>query len=200
MRALVTRGLLLSPLVCAALVFGPAGTAAAVDTHHEPVGRSAERSTANADALLEQLDAVDQADRGGVLTPLLDAASASTQRADGRLDAAEAAGLAQAVRTANTTVQDRLKAVDATSVNTTGSVIEHRAAVPSVDPVSDAVATVQSTVDALLKALTSLDLSSVLGAVTGLLSSVVGVVTGLLGGGLPALPSLPAAGSLPTAP
>jgi hypothetical protein len=200
MRALVTRGLLLSPLVCAALVFGPAGTAAAVDTHHEPVGRSAERSTANADALLEQLDAVDQADRGGVLTPLLDAASAITQRADGRLDAAEAAGLAQAVRTANTTVQDRLKAVDATSVNTTGSVIEHRAAVPSVDPVSDAVATVQSTVDALLKALTSLDLSSVLGAVTGLLSSVVGVVTGLLGGGLPALPSLPAAGSLPTAP
>ena len=64
-------------------------------------------------------------------------------------------------------------------------------------------------VDALLKALTSLDLGAVLGAVTGLLGPVLGVVTGLLQpvlglvtgllggllGGLPAstLPAIPAA-------
>ncbi|MEU6348391.1 hypothetical protein ABZ896_03600 [Streptomyces sp. NPDC047072] len=208
MRPLVSRGLLLPPLVCAALVLVPAGAAAAaVDAGRGASDHGVSRthdwsSPVDTDRLLARLGMSDLAeghrgaattgqsalshsplhtlgaDRAGVLQPLLDAVTAIPVRPGEHLGAAEAAAHAKAVEAANATVQERLRNLAATDRSAAGT---DRAA----DPVSDLLATVQSTVDALLKALTSLDLGSVLSAVTGLLGTVIGAVTGLLGGGLP---------------
>ncbi|MFD4525647.1 hypothetical protein ACFWP7_17305 [Streptomyces sp. NPDC058470] len=213
MRALVSRGLLLSPLVCAALVFGPLGTAAAaVDVSRTaPGGAAAAWSSAEADAVLERLDVLDRVNHhDDLLDPLLDVLSTLTARPAGPLDAVEAAGLATAVETANASLQQRLKERAGITSNTTDragitsnttdragvtSSTTDRAGVAAADPVSDLVAQLQAAIDSLVKALTSLDLGAVLGAVTGLLSPVLGLVTGLLGGATSALPALPAAGS-----
>ncbi|MFD8214952.1 hypothetical protein ACFV2U_14740 [Streptomyces sp. NPDC059697] len=186
-----SRTVLLPPLVGAALVRGPVGTAAAaVDVRQEA---SAER-----DAVVERLDALDRADHDAVFHPLLDALSAVAERG-GRLDAAEAAGYARALETANASLERRLKerpsattsATTATSTATSDAPgVTDRAGIAVADPVSDLLTQLQSTVDGLVKALTG-----ALGTVTGLLSPVVGVVTGLLGGGLSGLAALPAAGS-----
>jgi hypothetical protein len=137
-----------------------------------------------------------------VFHPLLDVLSAVAERG-GRLDAAEAAGFARALETANASLERRLKerasATSAASVapGVTGVTgVTDRAGVAVADPVevadpvADLLAQLQSTVDGLVKALTG-----ALGTVTGLLSPVVGVVTGLLGGGPSGLPALPSAGS-----
>lgn len=108
---------------------------------------------------------VGTADHDAVFHPMLDVLSAVAERG-GRLDAAEAAGFARALETANASLERRLK--------------ERASATSAVaDPVADLLAQLQTTVDGLVKALTG-----ALGTVTGLLSPVVGVVTGLLGGGV----------------
>ncbi|MFC9843357.1 hypothetical protein ACFWFF_39975 [Streptomyces sp. NPDC060223] len=193
MRALVSRGLLLSPLVCAALVFGPLGTAAAaVDVSRTaPVGAAAAWSSADTDAVLERLDVLDRVNHhDDLLDPLLDVLSTLTSRPAGPLDAVEAAGLVTTVEAANASLQQRLKERVGITSNTTD-----RAGVAAADPVSDLVAQLQAAIDSLVKALTSLDLGAVLGAVTGLLGPVLGLVTGLLGGATSALPAVPAPGS-----
>ncbi|MFJ8021953.1 hypothetical protein [Streptomyces sp. NPDC096311] len=139
---------------------------------------------------------VGRADHDAVFHPLLDVLSAVAERG-GRLDAAEAAGFARALETANASLERRLKerasatsaapgvtdragaaVADPVAVAVTNSVaVADPAAV--ADPVADLLAQLQSTVDGLVKALTG-----ALGTVTGLLSPVVGVVTGLLGGGV----------------
>ncbi|WP_406350484.1 hypothetical protein [Streptomyces sp. NBC_00658] len=196
MRALVSRGLLLSPLVCAALVFGPLGTAAAaVDVPRVASGSAAAAwSSADTDAVLEQLGVLERADHDDLaLDPLLDELSTLAERESGTLDAVEAAELTRAVETANASLQQQLKE--------RAGVTADRAGVAAADPVTDLVAQLQSAVDGLLKALTSLDLGAVIGAVTGLLSPVLGLITGVLGGvtsalpPIPVLPALPAAGS-----
>ncbi|SES27257.1 hypothetical protein SAMN04487983_103943 [Streptomyces sp. yr375] len=195
MRALVSRGLLLSPVVCAALIFGPAGTAAATaDIPREAAGgAAAARYFAEPDAVLAQLAVIDQADRhDGALDPMLDALSGLADRTAGPLDATEAATVAKAVEKANASLQQRLKERAGATTPTS-----NRAGVAAADPVSDLVAQLQSAVSGLLTALTSLDLGAVLGAVTGLLAPVLGAITGLLGGALPSLPELP---TLPTLP
>ncbi|MER8004321.1 hypothetical protein [Streptomyces sp. SLBN-31] len=63
------------------------------------------------------------------------------------------------------------------------------AGVRAADPISDALAQIQTAISDLLKALGSLDLGSALDSVTGALSPVLSLVTGLLGGGLPSLPA-----------
>lgn len=190
MRPLVSRGLLLPPLVCAALILGPVGTAAAVTdagraaSDHgvsQTVGRY---DTDDADTLVDRLDAVDRAEHGTVLQPLLDAVTDIAALNGTELDASEAAAHAKAVEAANTEVQEQLRQLSGST---------ERSAVAAADPVSDLLASIQATVDGLLKALTSLDLGGVLSAVTGLLGTVVGAVTGILGGlPVPALPALPA--------
>ncbi|MFE2702102.1 hypothetical protein [Streptomyces mirabilis] len=145
---------------------------------------------------------VGRADHDAVFHPLLDVLSAVAERG-GRLDAAEAAGFARALETANASLERRLKErASATSATSAASVapgvtgVTDRAGVAVADPVevadsvADLLAQLQSTVDGLVKALTG-----ALGTVTGLLSPVVGVVTGLLGGGPSGLPVLPTAGS-----
>ncbi|MFF7597156.1 hypothetical protein [Streptomyces mirabilis] len=151
---------------------------------------------------------VGRADHDAVFHPLLDVLSAVAERG-GRLDAAEAAGFARALETANASLERRLKerasatsaasaapatsavsAAPATSAVSAVAGVTDRAGVAVADPVADLLAQLQSTVDGLVKALTG-----ALGTVTGLLSPVVGVVTGLLGGGPSGLPALPTAGS-----
>ncbi|MHC5908582.1 hypothetical protein ACVNF4_32580 [Streptomyces sp. S6] len=178
MRASVSRGLLLPSAVCAALVFGPVGTAAAaVDTHPTtawPVTWDVTHMTDGGSALgtdAFRFGVTDRQERDDAFTPLVEAATRIAEGARSGMDASEATAYADALRTANAEVRQRLT---------------DRAA----DPASDVVATVQSLVDGLLKALTSLNLPGVLSTVTGLLSTVVGVVGGLLGG-LPPLPAVP---------
>jgi hypothetical protein len=201
MHALISRSrtALLPPLVGAAPVCDPVGTAAAAE------GVRQEASTER-DAVVERLDALGRADHDAVFHPLLDVLSAVAERG-GRLDAAEAAGYARVLATANASLERRLKerASATTSATTAPSAdpgvtaapadpavtgVTDRAGIAVADPVSDLLTQLQSTVDGLVKALTG-----ALGTVTGLLSPVVGVVTGLLGGGLSGLPALPAAGS-----
>ncbi|WP_329332947.1 hypothetical protein OG866_08390 [Streptomyces sp. NBC_00663] len=167
MRALVSRGLLVPPLVCAALVFGQAGTAAAVgDVGRDVPGLSVAESAARADAETERL---------------LDSLTAEGTR----LDPAGATSYAEELRAWSTTVQERLRAVEAPA--------DRAVSTQAADPVDDLVAQVQSAVSGLLSSLTSLDLGGVLSTVTGLLSPVLDLVTGLLGGAVPTLPAPPAA-------
>jgi hypothetical protein len=187
MRPLVPRGLLLPSLVCAALILGPVGTAAAaVDTgrgasDHGVARTATAYGTADADTLTDRLDALDRDGHGGLLQPLqplLGAVTGLLGLNGTHLDAGEAAAHAKAVEAANTAVREQLRQQSGTD----------RAAA-AADPVSDLLDSLQSTIDDLLESLTSLDLNGVLGSVTGLLGTVVGTVTGLLGGQPPSSPA-----------
>ncbi|WP_329596892.1 hypothetical protein OIE43_08275 [Streptomyces pseudovenezuelae] len=186
MRPLVSRGLLLPSVVCAALILGPVGTAAAADSGRGASDHGTSRTTVahgtdDADTLRGRLDALDRSGHSGLLQPLqplLGAVTGLTGLNGAHLDASEAAAHAKAVEAANTEVRELLRQQ---------SGAERAAA--AADPVSDLLDSLQSTIDDLLKSLTSLDVGGVLGAVTGLLGTVVGTVTGLLGGGLPSLPA-----------
>ncbi|MFF7174905.1 hypothetical protein [Streptomyces pseudovenezuelae] len=185
MRPLVSRGLLLPSVVCAALILGPAGTAAAADSGRGASDQGTSRTPVaygvdDADTLKGRLDALDRSGHSGLLQPLqplLGAVTGLTGLNGTHLDASEAAAHAKAVEAANTEVRELLRQQSGAE----------RAA--AADPVSDLLDSLQSTIDDLLKSLTSLDVGGVLGAVTGLLGTVVGTVTGLLGGGLPSLPA-----------
>ncbi|MFD3308709.1 hypothetical protein, partial [Streptomyces sp. NPDC058694] len=149
MRALVSRGLLLPPLVCAALVCGPVAAAtAASDVSAGSAGSPvavAPLSADAADVTLERIHVLETADHGDVLTPLLDALVPLADRHHGPLDAAEAAEHNKAVTEATAAVEERLDGVD-------------RPADPAAaDPVSDAVEGLQESLGGLLSALTSLD-------------------------------------------
>lgn len=192
MRPLVSRGRLLPPLVCAALILGPVGTAAAVTDAGSAAsnpGVSQPAAPSDTATLVNRLDALDRAEHGTVLAPLLDAVTDVAALDATTLDADSAAAHAKTVAAANARVQQELRRLSDSD----------RSAVAAADPVSDLLASLQSTIDDLLGSLTSLDLGGVLGAVTGLLGDVLGVVTGLLGGGLPSLPSVPALPELPAA-
>ncbi|MGW1621122.1 hypothetical protein [Streptomyces sp. NPDC002172] len=191
MRALASRGLLVSPLVCAALVLGPAAaSAAAADAGREAtepgVAQTAPRPGTDLATLLDRIDAIDSTKYDRALTPLLDALPGLAATEGTPIAPAQAAAYAKALQEWSNTVQERLRRLDAGATDRA-----HRAA----DPVSDLVNAIQAAVDSLLGSLTSLDLGGVLGAVTGLLAPILDAVTGLLGA-VPALPSLPSAGSL----
>ncbi|MGW4908907.1 hypothetical protein [Streptomyces sp. NPDC004270] len=188
MRALVSRGLLVSPLVCAALVFGPAAaTAAAADAGREASGTGVAQPAlppgTDVAALLDRIESMDTTRYHHALTPLLDTLPNLTTADGTALDPARAAAYAREVKEWSDALQKRLRQLDADGTDRSA-----RAA----DPVSDLLSAIQAAVNSLLSSLTSLDLGGVLGAVTGLLGSILDAVTGLLGA-VPALPSLPAA-------
>ncbi|MGW2960993.1 hypothetical protein ACWDGI_21335 [Streptomyces sp. NPDC001220] len=187
MRALASRGLLISPLVCAALVFGPAAaTAAAADAGREASGSGAAHTVpwpgTDVATLLDRIEAMDTTRYDRALTPLLDTLP-NLATADGTgVDPARAAAYAKEVREWSAALQERLRKLDADGTD--------RAA-RAADPVSDLLNAVQAAVKSLLASLTSLDLGGVVSAVTGLLGPILAAVAGLLGA-VPALPSLPA--------
>ncbi|MFF7450357.1 MULTISPECIES: hypothetical protein [unclassified Streptomyces] len=171
MRALVSRGLLVPPLVCAALVFGPAGTAAAIgDSGREVPGLSVTEAAPRSGAATTSLD------HDRVLAPLLDTVAGPGAVAGTRLDPDAAAAYAEELRAWHASVQERLK--DAAAQRSLAA-----------DPVGDLLTSLTSAVQSLIGSLTSLDLGGVLSSVTGLLSPVLDLVTGLLGGGLPQIPA-----------
>jgi hypothetical protein len=183
MRALVSRGLLVPPLVCAALVLGPAGTAAAVgDAGREVPGPSVSEAAVRSGAETDTL--VDHVGPDSAFAPLLDTvADLGGAGAGGtRLDPGAAAAYAEELRAWNDTVQERLRNLESPA---------DRSVAPAADPIGDLLSSLTSAVQGLISSLTSLDLGGVLGAVTGLLSPVLGLVTGLLGGGLPQIPAPP---------
>ncbi|MGY5010612.1 hypothetical protein ACWCY6_21455 [Streptomyces sp. 900105755] len=194
MRALASRGLLVSPLVCAALVLGPAAaSAAAADAGREATGPGVAQTAlppgTDLATLLDRIEAIDPTQYDRALTPLLDTLPGFAAAQGTRIDPAQAAAYAKALRQWSSTVQERLRHLDAGATDRA-----HRAA----DPVSDLLKAIQDAVKKLLGALTSLDLGGVLNAVTGLLAPILAAVTGLLGAlpSLPSLPALPSAGSL----
>ena len=217
MRPLVPRGLLLPSLVCAALILGPVGTAAAaVDAGHgaadHGVARTATAHTsahAHAHATAHTHASAHATDDADTLADRLDALD-DLQALDSldALNRPEHGGLLQPLQPLLGTVTDLLslnaRHLDASEAAAHAKAVEaaHTEAreklgqlngtdrsAAAADPVSDLLDSLQSTVEDLLKSLTSLDVGGVLGAVTGLLGSVVGAVTGLLGGGLPTLPA-----------
>ena len=185
MRALVSRGLLVPPLVCAALVFGQAGTAAAVGDVGRAVpgpsiAEAAVRADAGMDTFLDSLLSESTLPDGTRLDAGTRLDPAVTDGA--RLDPAAATSYAEEIRAWSATVQERLRGLDTPADRTVAQ---------AADPVDDLVAQVQSAVSGLLSSLTSLDLGGVLSAVTGLLSPVLGLITGLLGSAVPELPDVP---------
>ncbi|MEU8929157.1 hypothetical protein AB0D30_04675 [Streptomyces sp. NPDC048409] len=188
MRALASRGLLVSPLVCAALVLGPAAAgAAAADAGQDGSGTGAAQSApllpgTDVAELLARVEAMDPTRFDPALTSFIDTLPQLAAADGGTLDQAGAAAYAKQVQAWSDALQKRLEAAEAA-----GTVRSVRAA----DPVSDLVSAIQAAVGKLLASLTSLDLGGVLSAVTGLLAPVLAAVTGLLGSA-PALPSLPA--------
>ncbi|MDX2543068.1 hypothetical protein ACOT81_22985 [Streptomyces sp. WI04-05B] len=202
MRALVSRsgprsrGLLLpSSVVCAALIFGPVGTAAAVsdasrDAYASIGARtswsfaSVASSTASpyADRMLKRLGALDRADRSDVLAPVLNVLTDLTrQTGTGRLTATQAAGFAEAVESAKASLKQRL-------ADRTGRT--NRVAAAMADPVSDLLDQLQATLSGLLDTVTGL-VGGLLGTVTGLVSGLLDTLGNLLGGLLGSLPPLP---------
>ncbi|MEV5953922.1 hypothetical protein AB0M11_09155 [Streptomyces sp. NPDC051987] len=195
MRALASRGLLVSPLVCAALVLGPAAASAAAadigrDTTGPGAARTAPQPGTGLATLLDRIDATGTPGHHHALAPLLDTLSGAATTQGARIDPARAAAYAKALRSWSDGLQERLRHLDAGSADRA-----HRATPRAADPVQDLLNAVESAVDSLLASLTSLDLGGVLSAVTGLLAPVLDAVTGLLG----TVPALPAASSLTSA-
>ncbi|QEU94288.1 hypothetical protein [Streptomyces kanamyceticus] len=215
MRALPVRRIATTTL-CATLLLGTAGpaVAAAGDVTHDET-RSAPRAPVPApDALLAQVKQL--ADVGGVLTPvtgLLDAVlkadgnKLSPEDAKKHADAvkaaidaaAKAAPEAPAAKLPATPEAPKLPAAPAVPKLPLGGA--ERAAEVPLDVKADALAALQSAVDALVKAATAGDAKTVLTQAPVVLTALVNVaVATLLSGGLPApsLPGLPPLPKLPT--
>ncbi len=199
MRALVSRsgsgfgprsrGLLLpSSVVCAALIFGPVGTAVAVTDAtrdaYASVGADSSWSSAYSDRVLNRIGALERADRTDVLTPVLNVLTDLTeQTGTGRLTATQAAGFAKAVESANVSLKQRL-------AERTGTTTRSVAAMALADPISDLLAQLQATLSGLLDTVTGL-VGGLLGTVTGLVGGLLDTLGNLLGGLLGSLPPLP---------
>ncbi|MEU0971131.1 hypothetical protein ABZ357_39105 [Streptomyces sp. NPDC005917] len=188
MRALASRGLLVSLLVCAALVFGPAAaTAAAADAGRDASGpgvaRTVPRPGTDVATLLDRVEAMDTTRYDRALTPLLNTLPDLTAAHGTAVDPARAAAYAKEVQEWSAALQKRLKQLKPGASDRS---------VRAADPVSDLLNAVQAAVNSLLSSLTTLDLGGVVSAVTGLLDPILEAVTGLLGA-VPALPSPAAA-------
>ncbi|MFJ3778905.1 hypothetical protein ACIPX0_45275 [Streptomyces sp. NPDC090075] len=196
MRALVSRGLLVSPLVCAALVLGPAAASAAAagrEASGPGVAQTVPRSGTDIASLLDRVEAMDTTRYDRALTPLLGTLPDLITAHGTRLDPDRAAAYAKAVREWSSTVQQRLRHQEPGAADRA-----HRTPTRAADPVTDLLNAVQAAVDGLLGSLTSLDLGGVVSAVTGLLAPILSAVTGLLGA-VPDLPALPAVDTLTSA-
>ncbi|MGW3142823.1 hypothetical protein [Streptomyces sp. NPDC001139] len=191
MSPLVSRGLLLPSVVCAALVLGPAGTAAATTGP-----RTAATETAVAQPSVPDAPTIERADVGRwldgakrlpgteALHPLLGVLTALDARHGDRLGAQEATDYRKAIETSSASLVRQLREHAAPTADGTT-----RAAVRADDPISDVVEQIQAAISDLLKGLGSLDLGSALTSVTDALSPILSLVTGLLGGGTPSLPT-----------
>ncbi|WP_098242621.1 hypothetical protein [Streptomyces formicae] len=218
MRALPVRRIATTTL-CATLLLGTAGPAVAAvaavgDAGHDETQSAPRAPAPDASALLAQTKQL--ADVGGVITPvtaLLDAVlkadgnKLSPDEAKKHVDAVKAAidaaakkaPEAPAAKLPATPEAPKLPAAPAVPKLPTGG--SERADKAPLDVKADALAALQSAVDALVKAATAGDAKTVLTQAPVVLTSLVNVaVATLLSGGLPApsLPGLPPLPKLPT--
>ncbi|MEV1025526.1 hypothetical protein [Streptomyces sp. NPDC050264] len=187
---------LATSVLCASLLIGAASPAFAADSGDGPVGPTGTSAAPvpGAAALLAQAKVLH--DAGGVLTPVSDLITA-VLKANGKLDPKDAKKLADPIKTAI----DTAKKTAATPVpKTAGGAVPDDAKAP-LDVRTDALAVLQSAVDALVKAATSGDAGAVATQVPAVVTGLVNVLAAtLLGSGLPApsLSGLPALPKLPT--
>jgi hypothetical protein len=232
MRALPARRIA-STALCATLLLAIAAPAALAAEGHSDRERAHAASHApvpGADALVAQVKALGEV--GDVLSPVTELLDAVLKADSGQLSPVEANSLAKAVQTAVAKIVAAAPAASATTPATTLPATTlpattlpvttlpatqtaagtkaaggaRAAAVRSADLTDDALNTVQTAVDALIKAATSGDVSQVGPAVTSLVTDLVNLLTAtLLDSGLPApslegLPELPALPDVPAAP
>ncbi|MFI1657536.1 hypothetical protein ACH4ZU_21855 [Streptomyces sp. NPDC020472] len=180
MRPLATRHLT-ALAISAAVTLGTAGPAFADEHHPSPaVDRAAHAPLPDATAPPARAEALD--DLGSVATPVAELVTAALDADSGRLSAADA----EAFKAEIATAVDQAKAT--ASLPDAPAAPELPAA--PADVVSDALASVEKTVAALLATVTSGGTGGLVPQVTSTLTSLVNLVTGtLLGGGLPTLPA-----------
>ncbi|MDQ1034271.1 hypothetical protein QFZ75_000687 [Streptomyces sp. V3I8] len=208
MRALVSRGLLLPPLVCAALVLGPVGVATAAEVRPgTPDARATEPRLPGTDMTPERLRTVADTEQGDAFAPLLTVLADLTGLVGGgqggTLDAAVAAEQAQAVKETTALLQQQLRdTADATTPEDTvtdPAPFEGTTSADSMAPVGsaadapgrDTATDLETSVDSLVSSLAALDIGGIVGTVPKVLSSVLGLLTGGSGGGLPQLSTPP---------
>jgi hypothetical protein len=224
MRRLPVRHIA-STALCAALVIGVAGPAAAVDTARGHAHAASHAPVPGADKLLAQVKSL--GDLGTVLTPVTDLLAEALKSDNGQLTSAQANKLGDAIKDVIARITATNAAASATSSTPSapstapssstageppyttlpfplGKNGHERAAAHgkrATDLTDEALADLQKQIDSLLTAVTSGNVTDVLPAATGLISGLVNLLTAtLVGGGLPAgdltgLPSLP---DLPT--
>ncbi|MFF0199382.1 hypothetical protein [Streptomyces sp. NPDC005017] len=219
MRGLPVRRIGTTAL-CAALVLGIAGPAAAGSGSGQERTRAASRAPVpGADSLLAQVENLGDI---GTLTPVTDLVDTALKAENGRLTAEQATRLGEAARAAvaqavaadpsrptlpqtpaaptvpmapDTATAPAVPAEPGLPALTRGA---DRA--PSADLPDDALAGLQKAVESLLAAVTSGNVAGVLPAATALVTGLVDLIASALpGGGLPA-PSLPGLPQLPGPP
>ncbi|GHC75907.1 hypothetical protein [Streptomyces flavofungini] len=206
MRALPVRRIATS-FLCTALLLGTAGPVYAAthdDTAREAARTAPQVPVPGADALLGQVKSL--GDIGGVIKPVTDLLQAVLKADNGAVPAADLATLTSAVTTA-------LDAAKAAAPK--GAALPETPQLPAapqlplggapaaqapMDLKGDALAALQKSVEALVKAVTSADVAAIAKEVPAVLTGLVNfAVATLLGGGLPVpnLPGLPALPKLP---
>ncbi|MFD3521994.1 hypothetical protein [Streptomyces sp. NPDC058653] len=193
--------------VCAVLVLGTAGTAAAVTVQETPVGVGAEATRApiaDAEALKQQTRTLSSlSDAIKPVTALLDSVIAAD---NGQISAADVQKHQKAIKKALDAVKNAASAAPAKpaapmagmdAVTTMGADDKAQAA---ADLTAEAVACVQRSTDALLKATTTKDANAVATQSKAVVTSLVNLTAALvMNGRLPA-PNLPGLPELPKQP
>ncbi|WP_210720098.1 hypothetical protein [Streptomyces galbus] len=212
MRRLPVRHIA-STALCAALVIGVAGPAAAVDTARGHAHAASHAPVPGADKLLAQVKSL--GDLGTVLTPVTDLLAEALKSDNGQLTSAQANKLGDAIKDVIARITATNAAASATSSTPSapstdassstapssstageppyttlpfppGKNGHERAAAHgkrATDLTDEALADLQKQIDSLLTAVTSGNVTDVLPAATGLISGLVNLLTATLVGG-----------------
>ncbi|WP_405798303.1 hypothetical protein [Streptomyces sp. NBC_01506] len=194
--------------VCAVLVLGSAGTAVATTVHRTPAGVGADRAPI-ADAATVKQQAESLSSLSGAIAPVTDLLDAVLAADNGQLSAADVQKHRAAVQKGLDAVKNAAPAAPAKPGNNAGNAdavnpvnavgADGKASAPA-DLTAQAVASVQRSTDALLKAATGKDARAVVTQSQAVVTSLVNLTTALvMNGGLPA-PNLPGLPELPKLP
>ncbi|WP_329386552.1 hypothetical protein [Streptomyces sp. NBC_01716] len=195
-------------VVCAVLVMGTAGTAAAVTVQETPVGVGAKAVApiADAEALKQQTQTLSSL--SGAIKPVTDLLDSVIAADNGQISAAEVQRYQKAIRKALNAVQNAAPAAPAKpaghmgDMDATNGMGADDKAQAAADLRAEAVDSVRRATDALLRATTARDANAVATQSKAVVTSLVNLTTALvMNGGLPApnLPGLPELPQLPEA-
>lgn len=192
--------------VCAALVLGTAGTAVATTVHESPARAGAEVAVApvaDVEALQQQTQTLRSL--SGAITPVTDLLDAVLKAENGRLPAADVQKHQAAIKKA---LEDVRKVAQANPAKPAGNAhanpanamgADHKAPA-AAELTAAAVASVQKSTDALLKAAATKDAKAVATQSEAVVTSLVNLAAAMvMNGRLPA-PNLPGLPELPKLP